>query len=495
MLLRHTSQYLLASIVSAFFGLLSTVVFTRLLSPDAYGVYVVGVGAAGVVSAVLFTWVRYAAMRFQSEGGGVDIRATALAAYCISAACAPLAILAVVLTWRCPLEQAICAVVFALGLGLFELGQELLKARQQTGPYVLASIVRCVAAFLACLPVAYLGGSGIGQIAAAASAYFVTSALMARRVWRGPMPPIEWGRLGVFLTLGVSLTLSGFLFACHAALDRLMVAWILGESAAGVYGASADLVRQIILVPAGAVATAAIPLAVHALAQGGPQEARKQLEAGGELLLAVLAPAAIGLALTSPYLVQFVLGSAFRSTALSVIPILAFAWLFQSVTQSYVHLSYHLAKRPGLGTLQSLATLLVNAATLWPLVSRFGLPGAAVSLVVAEGVGAVFGFMLTRYAHPLPLTPAPLLRVAAATGVMALVVVAIERLLPERTLASLAALVIGGVAAYALAALAFNIAQSRTLVSASIDRLVNATAGGKTHEAAPPGRASVRGSR
>ena len=416
MLLRHTSHYLFASVVSAFFGLLGTVVFTRLLTPEAYGVYVVGVGAAGVVAAVLFTWVRYAAMRFQSEGGAVDIRATALAAYCISAAAAPLAILAVVLIWRCPPREAICAVVFALGLGLFELGQELLKARLETGPYVLGSIIRCVAAFLACLPVAYLGGGGVGQIAMAGSAYFITSAVMARRVWRAPIASIQWACLGVFLTLGVSMTMSGFLFACHAALDRLMVAWILGESAAGVYGASADLVRQIILVPAGAVAAAAIPLAVRALAQGGPVEARKQIEAGGELLIAVLAPAVIGLALTSPYLIQFVLGQPFRATALSVIPILAFAWLFQSLTQSYIHLSYHLAGRPGLITVQGVVTLAFNLATLWPMIVHFGLPGAAASLVLAEGVGAAFGIALTRYAHPLPLIARPLLRVGAATG-------------------------------------------------------------------------------
>ena len=470
MLLRHTSHYLMASAVSAFFGLLSTFVFTRLLAPAEYGVYVVGVSTAGIVSAILFTWVRNAAMRFQSEGGAVDVRATTLVAYCASAAMAPLAVLAVVLFWRCPLQQAICAVFFALGLGLFELGQELLKARLQTGPYVLASSVRCVAAFVLCLPVAYFGGGGIAQIGTAGLAYFVTSALVAGRVWRAPMAPIEWTLLGTFLTLGVALTASGFLFAFHSALDRLMVAWLLGGASAGVYGASADLVRQIILVPAGSVAAAVTPLAVLALSHGGPGEARKQLEAGAELLLAVLVPAVIGLALTSPYLVEFVLGQAFRATARSIVPILAFAWLFQSITHSYVHLSYHLAKRPGLGTAQGLITLAVNAATLWPLISLFGLPGAAASLVAAEAAGAAFGFALTRYAHPLPGMWRPLRRVGAAAGIMALVVVELERLLPQKTLASLALLIGGGVAAYGLAALAFDIAESRALLAAVLQK-------------------------
>ena len=119
MLLRHTSHYLFATAASAFFGLLSTVVFTRLLAPAQYGLYVVGVGAAGIVSAVLFTWVRYAAMRFQSEGGEVDVRATVLVAYLISAAVSPIALAAIVLIFHFPLPQAICVVLFTLGLGLY----------------------------------------------------------------------------------------------------------------------------------------------------------------------------------------------------------------------------------------------------------------------------------------------------------------------------------------------------------------------------------------
>ena len=65
-MLSQTFHYSVASVVSAAIGLLSAVVFTRLLSPEEYGVYVVGLSTAGIVSALLFTWVRVAALRFQS---------------------------------------------------------------------------------------------------------------------------------------------------------------------------------------------------------------------------------------------------------------------------------------------------------------------------------------------------------------------------------------------------------------------------------------------
>ena len=44
MLLRHTSQYMISSAIIAMLGFLSAAVFTRLLSPGDYGVYIVGFG-------------------------------------------------------------------------------------------------------------------------------------------------------------------------------------------------------------------------------------------------------------------------------------------------------------------------------------------------------------------------------------------------------------------------------------------------------------------
>ena len=83
MLLRHASHYLSASIVSAALGLVSVVVFTRALSDTEYGVYVIGTSTAGILSAILFAWIRLSVLRFQSEGKSVDVRATALFGYAL----------------------------------------------------------------------------------------------------------------------------------------------------------------------------------------------------------------------------------------------------------------------------------------------------------------------------------------------------------------------------------------------------------------------------
>jgi len=52
MLIGQASINLTANVLSALFGLASAFVFTRLFSPRDYGVYLLGVGFASVVSVV-----------------------------------------------------------------------------------------------------------------------------------------------------------------------------------------------------------------------------------------------------------------------------------------------------------------------------------------------------------------------------------------------------------------------------------------------------------
>jgi O-antigen/teichoic acid export membrane protein len=460
-LLRHASHYLFSSIVSAGLGLLSVVVFTRALSDAEYGIYVIGTSTAGILSAILFAWIRLSVLRFQSEGASIDIRATAFVAYGLAALLSPVFLVIAAMLTSASTTRILATAVFTLGLGLFEVGQEILKAQQKTRSFMLGTALRACSAFLLCLASVRLGWGGVGQLAAAGAAYFVTSAALSRSIFSGPVARIDTNELKRFALYGVPIALSGCVYSLHAALDRLIVAGILGEGAAGQYGAAADLVRQIILLPSTSVASAALPLAVAAFAQGGIIAARPHLERGAELLFAVLLPATVGLALISPDLANFVLGPDFRATAGTVMPILCFAWLFQAISHSFVHTSFHLAQRPVLLVCHGAATLVVNVVATVILVSRFGFVGAAVALVLSEAFGALLGLVLTRFACPLPLVPTRLLRIAGATTAMAAIVYFVGAQWGLGGVNTVALKVGAGVAIYACFVVLFNVAGMR----------------------------------
>jgi O-antigen/teichoic acid export membrane protein len=458
--LRQTFQYSIASVVSAAVGLLSAMCFTRLLPPDAYGIYVVGLSTAGVLSAVLFTWVRVSALRFQSEGGTVDVRKTVLASYFIAVLASPVALALATLLSKAPWERSLAATGFALGLGLFELGQELQRARLQSFSYMTASITRACLTFALGLAAAYWGGGGLGLLIMASLSYLVTSLLFAATIFRGPLAPISLGALKDFATFGVPMTVSGLVFALHSALDRLMVFHFMGDAAAGQYGASADLVRQIILLPAASIASAAVPLAIRAYASGGEDAARPHMETSLEILLAALLPAVVGFALTSNFVATIILGSEYRETASQILPILVFAWLFQSLTQFYIHVSFHVAKRPMLVTLQGVGMLAMNLAVMPLMIVRYGLIGAAIALVITEVFGTALGWFLARRAFALPFNGWHVTRIAFATLLMAVVPAGLKQLLPVGIL-GLGALVVSGGAVYVAAAVALDIAGVR----------------------------------
>jgi O-antigen/teichoic acid export membrane protein len=463
MLIRHTLLYLLASAVSAIVGLSSAIVFTRMLTPAEYGVYVVGVTLSAILSALLFTWVRLSVLRFQSEGEEIDLRKTAFLAYLLSVCASPLALFVTGLIAHVEAPRLVATGVFTIGLGLFELSQEILKARQQSRAFAFASMLRSVAAFALCFVSAWIGGGGLGQLLMAGAAYFVSAGAFSFIVWRGPRAPVDTPRMRQFAVFGVSVTISGLVFALHAAFDRLFVAHLLGDVAAGQYGASADLVRQIILIPATSVAAAAVPMAVRALATGGARAAGEHLASSAELLAAVLFPAAVGLAMTAQPFADLVLGAEFRAAATQLMPILAFAWVAQSFSQNYVHSSYYLAERPNLLIAQGLATTLANLLLLALLAPAQGLVGAAYALALSEGFGFLFGFALTRYAHPLPMALPGLARVAGSTAAMAAALALIAPFAPAEGALRFVVLVLAGVLAYAAAALALNVAKSRDM--------------------------------
>lgn len=458
---------MIASVIVAVFGFLSAATFTRLLSPGDYGIYVLGVGIAGFVSSILFTWVRFSVMRLQSEGVQRDLRRTALAGYGMSAATAPLAFLVIEHISRRAWPETVCAVVLALGVGLFEMGQEIMRARFQVREFVVGAALRAVLSFAFCIAAIELGLGGVGLIAGAALAYYASAAMSARSIWRAPRAQADFNELILFFRLGFVFTLTGFIYTFQTSLDRLFLAWHSNEAFSGLYGASADLTRQIIQMPAGSIAAAAFPIAVYSLVKSGASEARKQLQSFGEVLLAVSMPAAIGLAVTIPYLASFLLGPAFRETAASIVPILAAGWLFQCITQYYVHVSFHLAKRPELSLLQGLASVAVNVACILPLTNSWGLAGTAWSFLISESCGVGIGLALTRFSYPLPTLLGPLVRTLLACVPMAGVVLALERLLPAPSVATFGILAVSGMFVYTLAVIGLNICEVRTMLRAA----------------------------
>ncbi|KRA95535.1 polysaccharide biosynthesis protein [Devosia sp. Root685] len=462
-MIRQVSSYMLANVVSAMLGFASVVIFTRLLGPSEYGIYVIGFSIAAMISALLFGWIKSSIVPFTAHDEGADLRVTVGLAFVALTPLVPLLYFGISAVAPQYSAYLLPAILLAFGIGFFEFYLEAFRAKQQTGPYLWATILRAaVALALSLLLIAVFNLGGAGLILSVMSSYFITSLAFAALLWRGPLKPLDKTLLRAMLVFGLPMTVSGTVFVLQTILDRFVLAATLGEHAAGIYGATADLVRQIILFPGVAIGTAVAPIAVQLLARNEKAELDRHLTDSTEMLLGVLAPAVAGLAIIAAKLAFLVLGEDFRLEATNLLPLIALAWLFRSLSYQLLHVSFQIRKTPGLMLIQGLAILAINALALFFLVPRLGLIGAALALIISEASGVALGYLLTRRAYPLPLDPRPFLKVGLATLGMAVPTYLVDRALPGTGVLDIALPVLVGMLTYGLCAYGLDIAGIRS---------------------------------
>ena len=457
MLIRNAAVYMVSNVIAAILGFASAAVFTRLFTPGDYGIYLVANSVGGILSALLFTWVRLSVLRLEAQTSEADVRATAFGCYAASACALLLACPVLLIVARLPWQEALGACTFAASIALFEMQLEMLRAKGLVKRYAVGTGLRGL--FMLGLGIAFnlLGFGGFGLSMSIALAYCVGSGILASAVWRRPVAPFDRAVAMRMLAFGLPATMSGLALALHAATDRLAVTYFLGHAMGGQYGVAADFTRQLILMPAMALGSAIVPAAVRTFSVHGPEAARRHLAESGEIMLALLLPAVVGLSLTGRDLAAVVLGEEFRATAETLIPLLSFVWLFQALTQNYVHVSFHMTAQSRGMMLQSLASLVANFALIVPMTMFFGIIGAGVAVLAAEAIGMVAGFFFARPHFALPLEPRRLGRVAGATVLMIAAVHLASHELPDAGWVSLAIKIAVGMVSYTVGALLFNV--------------------------------------
>jgi len=468
MLIRQAGINLAANVMSALLGLFSVSIFTRLFSPHDYGTYLLGAGFAGVVSVFLIGWFRNLVLSGHARNDGTDVRGLVLTGYLLCCLTAPVAYGAG-LSIGLDGAAVLAAIALAIAVGLFELTQDLLRARLEAVAVMKATLVRAVAVLGFGVAVALLHPTGLGLLMAAALAALVATLIQARRAWGGTAIMFDRAALAAVVRQGLPLTLSLTLLAISGVTDRFIIANLVGAADAGRYVAALDLVRQTLMMPAISAAAAFFPIAVQIHANKGNAAVRTHLADCSELLFGIILPASLGLAVIAPHVANVILGADFRDLAAHTMPIIAIAVVFQIMTQQYLHASFLLSGRNAFYLINTAVIIVANVVLSYVLVSEYGTAGAAWGRLGADAIGFFCALILSRFAFPIPLPFGRLSLVIMATLVMALTVGAIDRILPVSDLAACAALICAGVVSCAAMYWLLDIARLR-------DRLTHALA-------------------
>ena len=457
MLNRHFSIYLAAYILPAAVGFFAITTYTRLLSPAEYGVYVVGLSIAGILGAIFFAWIRLSVSRYQAMSSEVDFRGSAMVAFALTVtvlcAAAPLTFL---FHRDVSFELLLASMFVAIAANAVDIGQEFERAKLRPYRFAAIAIVRSLSSVGFGLLAIWLGWGGLGLLAA-----FGLGSLSG--IILNLAGDSTKSQLAQLARYGLPLTIGGLSVALYSTSDRLIVAYLLGKDAAGIFGVAADLPRQFLVMLASSVAAATVPIVFRTLTQEGDAVTRERLNESLELLLVVVMPVAIWLALAADQVAGTLVGVEFRAGVSALLPMLVVARMLGIANQFYVQISFQLAERPFILAAQSFITLLLNVVLMFALIAGFGLYGAALATLATEAVGFLAAFVLMYRTYVLPFDLNRLAGVAASAAVMAVTIIAARSQVNGTGLLSLIAVSLVGGIAYAGAAWLLNVANARTL--------------------------------
>lgn len=467
--------YLAAYVVPAIVGFFALILYTHLLSPAEYGVYVIGASIAGIVSAMCFSWICQSVARYQARSPDLDLRAEAIVGYggtvAVIACLAPI----VVLIIRPNIGVGVIAgsLFMSLSFTAFEISQEFKRAQFNPLRFMTVAVIRSVSALAMGYTAITLGGGGLGLLLAVGASFLIANLFSLPRKAAKPLQ-FDAVYFTQFMRYGLPFTLGAAAIALHSALDRLGVAYLLGQSGAGYYGLTAEITRQLIGILAASVASAMFPIAFRSLAQSGPAVTRARLAEGLELLLAIIAPVTVWLMICAHVVAGTLLGSEFQASVATLLPLLAVGRLCGAINQYYLQISFQIAERPLLQVAHDGLILILNLALLFPLTLWFGLPGTAAAVLIAEAFGVLVGIWLSRRAFRLPLNGWGVARVFAATATMALATYVVKSPSSGHGLLTLFAEFCAGGIAYVGSAILFDVAGVRSMIGLSRPRWVAA---------------------
>ena len=443
--------YLPANILQGLIGFATLMAFTRILSPEAYGVYALTFGVSSLAQTAFFTWLEASMARFYPAHARNDAEAPALygTLYRLFVAVAvvfALLCVAGLLLWRThtPEGQAL-KVGVAIGLAcvaprsLVKLAQEQRKSEGRVTPAAVIDMVQTAGAFGFGLACAWAGIGGASPVLGAGLIALVIMPFVVREDWgravRGYFDKAEASHMAHYgFPVSASLILTLALYTA----DRFLIAHYLNEAEAGAYHAGYSIASRILDVLFIWFGAAGTPAMVHALENGGvtalKDVARHQLTT----MCFVLFPAVGGLIMVTPSLGGLLIGESLRAQALSVTPLITLGALLSGLNTYYFLQAFTLARRTKLLVAAMAIPSLGNIALNVLLIPRMGLMGAALAALIAFALGLAASWLLGLRTLRLPVPWRALGKIALSVAVMLAVLAALPSWggLPELLLKS-----------------------------------------------------------
>ncbi|MCB1540858.1 MAG: lipopolysaccharide biosynthesis protein [Rhodoblastus sp.] len=424
-LVRNTILYLPAQVLGPFVQFAVMIVWTHLLAPAAFGVVTFVIAVQELTALIGLAWWSLYILRFRQRYEGEDearFRAMdgrmALYGSATQVAFAPLCLFAVgaVADLTTTLAAAAYLVTRLLVVHYSEWARSQHRIRAYTAAQFSGPILGSGLSVLAMLvfgatPAVVFFTMALGQ---AAGAVAVMSAL-------GVRPQIGLFDPAVFREArryGAPLILSG-LFG-WAAINgiRLLVEAGAGAVGLGLLSAGWGLGQRVANFIAMICTAAAFPLAVDRIEAGDRKGALEQVTLNGTLMLALLAPATVGVAALAGPLVDLLIAADYRTVTTVVLPVATAAGAIRTYKTHTTDQAGLLLERTRALTVSNFVDAMLTLVGAAIGLAYGGIEGAAIGCLVGTVLAAFGALVYAARWLELPIDFAAGLRIVLAVCVM-----------------------------------------------------------------------------
>jgi O-antigen/teichoic acid export membrane protein len=464
--------YVPANLVPAIISFAMIYAYTRLLTPAAFGTYSYVFSVVTVLQVSVFNAIPVGVMRFHPAAVAREREIAFLReAYTLFYAITSVIIaVAVVILWWAPLPAAEAGVAW-FGLPLLAvraaigINQAVNRSTERMARYNTIECAHACLGFGFGLLFIHLRGPdaesvvlGLLVAAVVCAAADVHKLTVPLRHWSHRIERASVWRLARFAWPLMAAALTASLLQVS---DRFVVGGLGSTEMLGLYTVAYSLVERPMTLICTSISIATFSIAVKALEQRGRQAGRIQAGKNGAVLIALMLPACVGLALTSPYIAAVLVGPAYKAGVAVLIPIMSVTALCRGLRSHFIDHSYHLSGRPNLMLLTFVPATIVNVGLNLVLVPRYGMLGAAWAGLGCQIGAAALSWVIGQRVFPLWLPAGAVARVFAAVAPMAVVLWLVR--FPLNWLGLLGAITLGSVV-FGAAALLLDVGGMRSML-------------------------------
>jgi len=408
LLVRHGAVYVVARGLPGIINFLALIIYTRLLSPEQYGLYALVIAGIGLVQIIYFQWLGLCLARFlpANRSAPEDFLSEIKFLFIILALgfiCVSLIVVCFLWSdsvWR---NLMVFAVPVCLCSAWFELNLFYATTALKPKLYGRINLTKAILSLLLGASLAYLGvgvyAPLFGLLLGMGTGIFV----FRRKLWVmiKPKPPNS-ARMKSLLQYGIPLAINLALTWVVTSSDRFLLGLMLGVDVGGQYAVGYDLAQYSVGMLLMIVNLAAYPLVIQVFERDGTEAARIQLRQNGVILTSIALLSASFLAVLAPLFGDLLVGSAYKNATIKILPWIAFAAALTGLKSYYFDVAFLLGKATKKLVWISLCGALLNIVLNIICIPLYGILGAVYATVVTYIITLVGSSVIGRRYFVLP---------------------------------------------------------------------------------------------